>query len=77
MTDDPKNPAAFPMTGDGFDDTSYIQYGMTLRDYFATHAPEPPPRWWGGGSVDCAGYAKWNYQYADAMLAERQKGGGS
>jgi hypothetical protein len=58
------------------------QYGMTLLDYFATHAP-PPPKWW----MDC--YAKrtndldthaaiitqWNYVYADAMLKARQKNG--
>ena len=44
---------------------------MALRDLFATHAPTPPSTWWGGRSVDCAGYALWNYQYADAMLAAR------
>jgi hypothetical protein len=45
--------------------------GMTLRDWFATHAPEPPITWWGHGSRDCSGRAKWNYQYADAMIVER------
>ena len=69
------NPNAFPTHGgtEGDDARNRILTGgMTLRDYFATHAPEPPQRWWGGGMVDCAGYAKWNYQYADAMLEERQ-----
>jgi len=47
--------------------------GMSLRDWFASRAPEPPPTWWGGGAKDCAGYALWNFQYADAMLAERAK----
>jgi hypothetical protein len=31
----PENPAAFPMTGEGFSSPQYSQYGMTLRDYFA------------------------------------------
>lgn len=48
--------------------------GMALVDYFATHAPEPPPNWWGcGGTRSCSGYAMWNYQYAAAMMAERAK----
>jgi hypothetical protein len=49
--------------------------GMTLRDWFASRAPEPPATWWGGGAKDCAGYALWGFQYADAMLAEREKAG--
>lgn len=47
--------------------------GMSLRDWFAARAPEPPMSWWGNGSKDCAGYALWAFQYADAMLAERAK----
>ena len=73
MRDDPKNPAAFPMTGEGFGSPLYSQHGMSLRDYFAIHAPEPPMSWWGGDMITCAGYALWNYQYADTMLAERAK----
>ena len=46
---------------------------MTLRDWFASRAPEPPSSWWGGSAKDCAGYALWNFQYADAMLSERSK----
>ncbi len=43
--------------------------GMSLRDWFATHAPEPPTTWWDGEATKtCDGYALWNYQYADAML---------
>lgn len=65
MTD---NPRAFP--SQSIDD----KYGgMTLRDWFATHAPEPPTIWWGNGPVDCTGLALWNYQYADAMLRQRDK----
>lgn len=45
--------------------------GMELRDWFASVAPEPPALWWGNGAADCAGYALWAYQYADAMMAAR------
>jgi hypothetical protein len=45
--------------------------GMTLRDWFATHAPPAPVTWWAGGIPDCAAWALWNYQYADAMMAAR------
>ena len=49
-------------------------HGMTLRDYFAAKAMQ-------GGmannrpAADTAGWAKWAYQVADAMLAARDKGG--
>jgi len=49
--------------------------GLTKREWFATHAPEPPPQWWAHGAKTCAGYAMWNRQYADAMVAELAKGG--
>lgn len=66
-----ENPPAFPNSVPiGF---QYAHDGMTLRDWFASRAPEPPVTWWGGGKIDCAGYALWNYQYADAMLAERER----
>jgi len=66
------NPPAFPL---GVPHMTEFQpeWGMSLRDWFASHAPEPPPTWWGGGAKDCAGCALWNFQYADAMLAERSK----
>jgi len=48
--------------------------GMSLRDYLAARAPQPPSTWWGCGPVTCDGYAKWAYQYADAMLSARTKG---
>lgn len=47
------------------------EYGMTLRDWFATHAPPPPATWWGSGPVTSQGYAMWAYQHAAAMLAAR------
>lgn len=55
--------------------------GMSLRDYFSTHAPAPP-KWWmssyggvinNGLSVYAQHIAQWNFVYADQMLAERSK----
>ncbi len=84
MTD--KSPPAFPVEcGDGFG------YGMTLRDYFATHAPiTMKEAWtlWSSGEKDafeeCMNiqkergnffnwFVKIRLEYADAMLAERDK----
>ena len=56
--------------------------GMTLREYFAAHAPPMPDSLWGGepelhDDAARAGYlavvAMWNYEYADAMLAHREE----
>ena len=51
--------------------------GMTLRDYFAAHAPFVPEVWGSkhrlAGLADAQMCAKWNYEYADAMLTERNK----
>ena len=77
--------------------TVYPELGMTLRDYFATHAPQHrvdfdspqqmldflgrknvSPGGMEGKAHDAAAVqAKLNYIYADAMLAERAKGGAS
>jgi len=51
-------------------------YGMSLRDYFASRAPIPPHSWWGTNPPTCAGFALWNYLYADAMLEQREGGAG-
>lgn len=58
--------------------------GMSLRDYFAAHAPMPHSAWISSATSSrqrtyeqvCAEYA---YSYADAMLKARdgQPGGGS
>lgn len=46
--------------------------GMTLLDYFAAHAPEPPPAWRAGSrSVDDV--IAWRWRYADTMLKARSK----
>jgi hypothetical protein len=41
--------------------------GLSVRDYFAAHAPNPPV-WWDGGMYE------WRWHYADAMLEERKGG---
>lgn len=45
--------------------------GMTLRDYFAAHAPEPPASWH-GGDRKTDDITAWCYEYADAMLEARK-----
>lgn len=47
--------------------------GMTLRDFFATHAPAVPEDFgWIDGESDCVQrIVRWNWCYADAMLAAR------
>lgn len=55
--------------------------GMTLRDYFAAHAPAMPEQWFKDSPRKKAdplwhwseASAAWAYCYADAMLAEREK----
>ena len=66
---------AFPVPG--FPDEEYFN-GMTLRDYFAAKAlsgvaahikgPIEKP-----GETGAQAHARWSYQVADAMLAERAK----
>ena len=55
-------------------------FGLSLRDWFAAHAPAPP-KWWmdsfGRNTQDLGEYAdvltQWSYAYADSMIAARQK----
>ena len=61
---------AFPNVPDGAGDKwSDWDHGMTLRDYFAAHAPTPAEE------MDIADHCAYRYRYADAMLAAREKGG--
>lgn len=46
--------------------------GMTLRDYFAAHAPEPP-KIWHGGERNISDVIEWRWYYADAMLKARKQ----
>jgi len=47
-----------------------VHNGMSLRDYFAAHAPAPFPDW-NGGERNTRSIVKWRYYYADAMLKQR------
>ena len=48
------------------------EHGMTLRDWFATHAPDPPKSW-RGGERGLDDIIEWRWWYADAMLKKRSK----
>jgi hypothetical protein len=63
MRDDSK--PAFPYTGCGDE-------GMTMRDYFAAHAPDAPQAWH-GAERNISDLIQWRWYYADAMLQERTK----
>ena len=78
----PENPAAFPCTGEGFQSDTYTQKGMTLRDWFAGQALAYVIEAYSVGNGPCLGAdhmprncAVHAYRVADAMLAERAKGG--
>ena len=74
--------SAFPHPGErnaNGEPVFFPEHGMTLRDYFAAHAPAMPEQWyldsprkksdplWHWGEASAA----WAYFYADAMLAAR------
>lgn len=74
---------AFPNTGlqvtwgdDGkqVEEREGLHAGMSLRDYFAAHAPPMDPQWHQDMRADSAmvyredALADWAYHYADAML---------
>lgn len=69
--------AAFPQHGWSRDPEAikYMQDkgGMTLRDYFAAHAPAAPDDFgWAPGECDSwERSSRWAYVYADAMLIAR------
>jgi len=48
-------------------------FGMSLRDYFAAHAPLPPPYWMPDGICDTSEdrHVAWRWHYADMMLKAR------
>ena len=70
---------AFPFVVQDVSRYQVHDQGMTLRDYFAAHAPAMPEQWyldsprkksdplWHWGEASAA----WAYFYADAMLAAR------
>ena len=73
--------AAFPLNtaNMGGSGACFPDPGMSLRDYYAAHAPDMPDQWWldtkaqYGGRVGAyaEAIAAWRYFYADAMLAAR------
>ena len=46
--------------------------GMSLREYFAAHAPDPP-FWWRHDMEHEDQFYRWRWHYADAMLEERRQ----
>lgn len=54
-----------------------VQPGMTLRDYLAASALVGILAGAARSAFNDAGMAEWSYRIADAMLAERAKGGDS
>ena len=47
------------------------QSGITVRDYFAAHAPPSPARIYGDCENNLDELVQWNYEYADAMIRQR------
>jgi hypothetical protein len=74
MTTNKDGGPAFPSVGEGFGNPSYSAPGMTLRDWFATHATEADiaailnPQHW---SQNISRYEA-RYIHADAMLVARE-----
>ena len=79
MNGDKDGGQAFPLSvhpGHGYGPKASTEPGMTLRDWFAGQAlastakMENPQ-----GGYDSTAISEWCYSMADAMLAEREKGG--
>jgi hypothetical protein len=71
---------AFPrqqFRGSSFDDFDAGSEGMSLRDYFAAKALIGLFEFHGSGLLSEQEMAEAAYRFADAMLAEREKGGAS
>lgn len=70
----PTNPSAFPREDYQADDAPG-QRGMTLRDWFAGQAIIALlPGRYVGADADAQMMAEQIYKFADAMLAERERG---
>ena len=75
---------AFPsgVVQDGYQPgQSPLHEGMSLRDYFAAHAPAAPAWWWDSYKTIWAEdlgkaaqhEAQWRYVYADVMVKQRDE----
>lgn len=71
-TDGSDGGPAFPVMTDAGCATS----GMSLRDYFAAHAPPVPEQWLkdslNDGQLLVEAEADWRFEHADAMLKARE-----
>ena len=78
--------SAFPVVVQDLSKYQVAEFGMSLRDYFIAHSPvtfEMVLRVWGSDSMNLAMddtrkpfFAVWallSCEYADAMIAEREK----
>ena len=60
-------------------DSTLSWQGMTLRDYFAAHAPECPKEWLSRYSVEKGWHgeakarADWCFEYANEMMKARDE----
>lgn len=67
--------SAFPLSTVRYEDG----LGMTLRDYFAAHAPECPDTWLSrypmerGWRGEARAISDWRFEYADEMLKAREQ----
>lgn len=73
MSDIETGGPAFPTAADN--GHSANQDGMTLMDYFAAHAPQPPSDW-RGGDQKLSDIIEWRWWYANQMLRARKQAGG-
>lgn len=73
--------SAFPIQASDLVGSYNPTEGMTLRQYYATHAPESP-QWWRESytailendlNTVAQHEAQWRFCYADAMIAEGKK----
>lgn len=66
---------AFPVTPtDRSGQIGPTEFGMTLRDYFAAKAMQGIDANAQFSKSTATDIARWSYEQADAMLAEREKG---
>lgn len=65
------NQSSFFIPGGTLPPDAAEQYaGITLREYYAAHAPAPIPEWFQpvGTTMDEERYFAWRWHYADQML---------
>lgn len=62
---------AFPTTDANYREGDYGTMGMSLRDWFAAHAPPKPHNWGAQATTPASQEARWRFAFADEMLAAR------